>query len=267
MSRWYLAVFVVVAARSAAASITAEGQALYEGRRYAEAEHVFQQLAAADPRDPGAVYYLGKIAIARRDYAVAIRFLEQAAALASDQSDYYLWLGNGYAWAAATATYGDKVALGRKCLAAYRRALELNPDNRWAHFGLMNFYRHVPAFLGGGLGNAYGEAEEICRRDAPLGTFALAVLATHEKNYPKAFALLEKLLRQDPACFAANLAYGRLAITTGRHLTEGEACLHHCLTLHPTENDEGPEMVRQCLGQIAEIRHQSPIAQHRDGGS
>jgi len=267
MRRWHLAVFIAVAARSAAAAIPDEGLALYESRHYAEAEHVFQRLAAADPHDPLAAYYLGKIAIARRDYAAAVRLLEQAVALAPDQSDYYLWLGNGYAWAAATATYGDKVTSGRKCLAAYRRALELNPGNCWAHFGLMNFYRHVPAFLGGGLGNAHGEAEEICRRDVSLGALALAVLATHEKNYPRAFALLGKLVRLDPASFAANLAFGRLALTTGQHLAEGEACLHRCLMLRPTENDEGPEEVLRCLGRIAELRHQSPLAQQRHDGS
>ena len=260
MSRWYLAVVVAVAARDAAASTVDEARALYETRNYPAAEAVFKQRAMADPHDDESIYYLGKLAIVRGDYTAAVRFLERAVVLSPRQSDYHLWLGNGYAWAASIAPYADKAALGRKCLAAYRKALELNPDNLRAHFSLMNFYRHVPAFLGGGMANAWREAGEIRRRDSLLGTFALSVLYAHEKNYPQAFAALEEILRKEPHSFAANCALGSLAVETGRHLSEGEAALRRCLNLHPTEDDEGPEKVQWYLGRIAEIQHQPPVA-------
>lgn len=58
----------------------------------------------------------------------------------------------------------------------------------------MNFYRHVPRLLGGGLGRAYDEAEEIRRRDPIQGTFALALLFAHEKKNEAAFAALEEVM-------------------------------------------------------------------------
>jgi tetratricopeptide (TPR) repeat protein len=260
MRRWGLAVVVLIAVRASAEPAASDGPALYQARRYREAGAVFQQLAAVHPDNAEAVYYLGKIAVQQENYAEAVQFLERAVALAPERSDYHLWLGNAYAWAASTAPYCDKAGLGRKCLGAYRTALALNPDNLQAHFSLMNFYRHVPAFLGGGLSHAYDEAAAIRERDAAFGAYALAVLCMHEKKYPQAFTALEKVLRQRPADFAANCALGRLALETGTHLAFGETCLRRCLGLCPTENDESLEKVQWYLGQIAEIQRQAPDA-------
>jgi tetratricopeptide (TPR) repeat protein len=176
--------------------------------------------------------------------------LERAVALAPQESDYQHWLGNSYAWAAATAPVCDKAALGRKCLAAYQHAIALDPDNLPVRFSLMNFYRHVPRLLGGGLGRAAAEAEEIRRRDPVQGGYAQAVLLGDEKKYPAAFAALAEVLRQRPDHYAANCLLGRLALASGAQQAEGAAALRHCLQLTPSENDESHEAVARWLGQL-----------------
>jgi hypothetical protein len=62
------------------------------------------------------------------------------------------------------------------------------------------------------------------------------------------------LVRQHPAYYAANLAFGRLALESGQQRAEGAAALRRCLKLAPTENDESHEVVTRCLTQLTEQR-------------
>jgi tetratricopeptide (TPR) repeat protein len=209
-------------------------------------------LAATEPvlGEAEGHYRSGKRAVQHRDYAGAVEQLERAVALAPRESDYHHWLGNSYAWAATAAPLCDKSALGRKCLAAYQRALELAPDNLSARFSLMNFYRHVPRLLGGGPARATAEAVEICRRDPVQGAYARAVLLGDEKKYRAAFAALAEVLRQQPDHYAANCLFGRLALASGERVPEGAAALRRCLQLVPTETDESHDAVARWLGQL-----------------
>lgn len=208
--------------------------------------------AVADPVAGSAeeLYRSGKRAVLRGDHVAATRLLEQAVAVAPREPDYQHWLGNSYAWVAATASLGDKPAMGRKCLAAYLRAIALDPDNLPARFSLMNFYRRVPRVLGGGLARAGEQAEEIRRRDPLQGAYARAVLQGDEKKYAEAFTTLAGVLRQNPAYYAANLTLGRLALESGQRLDEGATALRRCLALAPSENDESHEAVTRCLSQL-----------------
>jgi tetratricopeptide (TPR) repeat protein len=181
---------------------------------------------------------------------VAVEQLTRAVGLAPRESDYQHWLGNSYAWAAATAPLCGKSALGRESLAAYRRAIELDPDNLAARFSLMNFYRHVPRLLGGGSARAAEQAAEISRRDPVQGAIARAVLLGDEKKYADALALLAGVQQQQPDCYAANCWFGRLALDSGERRAEAAAALRRCLQLSPTDNDESHEVVRGWLSQL-----------------
>lgn len=206
---------------------------------------------ANGPVDSDTLYRTGKQAVRRGDYAAAMAVLDLAVARSPLESDYHLWLGNACAWAAAAAPLCDKPPLGRKCLAAYRRAIELDPNNLRARFSLMNFYRHVPRLLGGGMARAYAEAEEIRRRDAVQGAYALAVLYGDEQRYATAFAALREVLTQQPEHYGANCTLGCLALASGERVEEGLAGLRRCLRLTPTEDDVPRETVAVWLGRLA----------------
>ena len=255
MNRWHLAGFLALAVRATAEPTLAEADQLYRARRFAEAETAYRKLEAADPQRPEIAYGLGKVEIARGESNMAVGCLQRAVALAPGRSDYFLWLGNGYAWQAAGAPLREKIGLGRKCLAAYDRALELDPENLQAHIGRMNVYRHVPAIWGGGMTRAFAEAAEIGRHNPERGAFALAELHAQERDFPRAFAILDMLLARNPRNFAVNCAYGRWALASGMRLNQGESCLQRCMELTPTEDDEGPESIQWYLGQIFEARH------------
>lgn len=210
----------------------------------------------------GELCRLGKDAVQRGEYAAAVELLERSVALAPRESDYAHWLGNSYAWAAATAPLSDKPGLGRKCLAAYQRAIELDPENLPARFSLMNFYRRVPRLLGGGLARAREEAAEIERRDSLRGAHARAILLGDEKKYAGAYALLSDVTRRNPSYYGAQLSLGQLALESGGYKEEGIAALRRCLELTPSENDENHERVIQYLEQLNGPRAETTVA-HR----
>lgn len=220
-------------------------------------------LAATTPD----AYEMGRAALRQREYAVAVARLEQAVADRPEVADHHVWLGHACAWMAATVPTMAKARWGRRSLASYRRALELDPDNVEAHFGLMNFYRHVPEFLGGGLTKAWAQAAEVDRRDPARGAQARALLLEQEGRANEALQVLLDATAAHPDSFGLNLLLGRLAVRSGRNLPEAKSALSRCLALDPAGSPEGREDARALLVALTkQPRGQLPVACHLPPG-
>lgn len=252
MKRLALALSLVTTVTAAPDSAALDhARALYDAGRYAEATAAFEPLTRLDPRDSTPLFYLGKLAVHRRDYPTAINLLARAAERAPQDAAITLWLGNAHAWSASVAAgLKDRISHGRRALSLYRHAVELDPENVPARFALMNFYRHVPAVVGGGMNRAYEQAREIARRDEVTGAYARALLSFHEKNFAVAYDTLQLLLEKHPQHYGANFLLGRLAVASGEHHDEARAALHRCLALTPCENDDPHDDARALLAQL-----------------
>jgi tetratricopeptide (TPR) repeat protein len=195
-------------------------------------------------------YNLGREALRQGAYLLAVQQLERAVAEHPGNADRHVWLGNAYAWMAATAPLSEKREWGRLCFASYHKALALDPENVEAHFSLMNYYRHVPAFLGGGLKLAKAQAEEVRRRDPARGAYAQALLLEQEGDRAAAIATLLSAAADYPNNYSVNFMLGRLTTEEGMFLIEGEDALRRCLDLSSSENQPGHEKVHALLRQI-----------------
>lgn len=229
-----------------------EGRALYAQRKLAEAKNWFECSGSVDSCETK--FYLGKIAVLQGRHADAVRQLERAVEISPERADYWVWLGNSLAWSAAEAPVARKAEFGRRCLQAYRTAVERDPRNVRAHVALMNYYRHVPAFFGGGAAAARREAEEVHRLDRHRGELAEAVLLIDAGDYPPAFAGLDGLLRREPQDYAANALFGQLTLLAQARLDEGQQALRKCAAQVPDEDDEAPEVIAARLEQLVRLR-------------
>ena len=249
-----LLILACSAALTAAATPAEDAIALFKSKQYPAAREAFEKIAAAQPANAEAHYYLGILATRRSDTDEAIRQLEQATTLAPTNSDYVMDLGDAYGTAAGKAGLFSQMGLAKKCQAALEKSVALNPDNLSARNGLVTYYRQAPTFVGGGMSKAYEQAAEIRKRDPIMGAAVYGQLYIAEKKYEEAFAVFEKLLTTAPDNYIALYSIGRTAAQTGLRLDRGEQCLRRCLELTPGKNDPGPAAVQWWIGNIAEKR-------------
>ncbi len=228
--------------------------ARYDERRYTAARPMLEKLAAARPDDPEINFRLGRIALWSDDAAGGRAYLEKAAAAAPDDARIQDALGDAYGLAARRAGLLTRLWWARKCAAAYRRAVELDPRNPDYHWSLLRFDQEAPRMAGGGLDRAYAEAAAIRRLDAMEGRIAFAALALDQKQYARAFAEFDEVLRREPDNFVALYQIGRCAAVSGEQVDRGIQALHRCLQLPAPAGFDRPQPanVHYRLGNLLE---------------
>ena len=94
--------------------------------RLAEAEAIYRQILAVQPRHAGALHLLGVLAHQTRRNDVAVDLIRQAIAIVPENADFHSNLGIAFS---AEERWEDAIA-------AYRRALQIQPDSAVAHYNL-----------------------------------------------------------------------------------------------------------------------------------
>ena len=187
-------------------------RALFEAGKFSEAQQAFEELAAVDADNAEINFYLGEFALRRNEPEPAIAFLERAAKAAPSNSVYHHRLGDAYGRFAQQASIFRALGLAKKCVAAFQRAVELDPLNINARYSLFTFYRSAPSIIGGGADKAAAEAAAIKKLDPDRGRIALAALHVSQKKYAEARAEL-----------AANHPLDLAAVTSDRvYLSDAE---------------------------------------------
>jgi tetratricopeptide (TPR) repeat protein len=234
------------AGRSAASDFD-QAVALFKAKHFPDARAAFEKLAAREPQNTAAHYYLGRIAIKRDDGDNAVDEMEKAAAGDPKNSDCYFWLGRAYG---VYAQQHESIGKARKCRDAFLKAIELNPDNLDARAALATFYRMSPWFVGGSMSKAHAQADEIKKRNPLLGAQIEGEICIAEGRYDDAFNAFESLLKDHPDQIAALYQIGYIAATTGQRLDRGEAALREYLTHTPNDTQPSLAYAHYRLGDI-----------------
>lgn len=230
---------------------------LFQARKWAEAQAIMEKVTVAEPDNARAWHTLGLTHLARQDAGKAVTVLEKAIQLDPSQSEFHLQLGHAHGLAALKAGLFGKVGHAKKCQAAYEKAVELDPSSINARWSLMEYCRQAPGFIGGGMEQAYAQAEEIRKLDARRGRSAYAALYSAEKKYPEAFAMYEEVLRAQPDDADSLFHVGRLAAESGQQLDRGLGALRQVLT---QPDRAGDARVHTLIGRILEKQGDRPGA-------
>lgn len=157
----------------------------------------------------------------------AIRACQQAIQLDPQNSDNHLWLGRALGEKADKASFVTAFSLGKRVLAEFHRATDLDPRNGEALSDLGEFYLEAPGLVGGGLEKAESVADELDRVDPVRAAELRAGIARQRGDYAQAEDDLKQALAisHHPARQWATLA--RFYAARGRWPSM-ENAIHNC---------------------------------------
>jgi tetratricopeptide (TPR) repeat protein len=193
-----LPLFVAVTTRAGATpdpnALYFRGLTEYNLKKTPEAETSFNAVIKADPKNTGALFYLGRIAFDRRDFTTAINMLNRATL--GDPRLAQGWTILTYAYLQRAATQeGPKADADRlAAVHASETLARLRPDDD-------SFILQAQALINS---KQYARAatvlEPVAAKADAQGTtlYLLGYAQTQAKNYPKAIAALERAAAKTP---------------------------------------------------------------------
>jgi len=198
----------------------------HQSGRLVEAEAIYRQILAAEPRHAGALHLLGVVAhqLGRND--VAVDSIRQAIALAPAIPDFHSNLGEAYR---ATGQLDQAIA-------AYRKAIALKPNYPEAHYN---------------LGNALSDKRQA---DEAIASYRQAIALKPE--LPEAHNNLGVALKDKGQLDEAIAAY-RQAIALKPDYPESHSNLAYALHFHPGFDTRAIAREHRCWNQ----QHAEPLRQ------
>lgn len=268
-----------------------QGVQLFNARKYLEAKAA---LLPYGQGDANAAFYLGRIEMENSDADKAAEWFEHAVKMNPKSAVYYDWLGRAYGTQARSANKFRLPFLARKTKNAWETALALDPDNLDVRDDLITYYTQAPGFLGGSKEKAREMALEIKKRNSYRGSMAaanlcaaardttcverelrgmvmsypdsptvyasLAVFYANQKQFDKAFTVLDQRLRTKPNELTTLYQVGRTASLSGQNLNLGEQALKTYLANPTPERGPAPAHVHYRLGTIYEKKGAKDLA-------
>ncbi len=236
-------------------------QELYHAHRYAEAQELFERVAADEPDNVVALHYLGRLARTRQDLAAAYKYLGRARELAPEDANVVFDYGATASLYAETQGMSIGAAFAARAgRSAMERAVELDPENLDYRQALLEFYANAPGIVGGSLKKAHEQATAIGERDARRGTYAQGNLLIQEKRYDEALTIWRELRKDTPDDYWVLYQIGRTLAAAGGPPDEGIAALQRCLALPRPEGAPGPSRVNWYLARLQREKGDIPAA-------
>lgn len=128
----------------------------------------------------------------------AIHDCQQAIGLDPRSSDDHMWLGRALGEKANKSSFLSAYQLGKRVLAEFQLAAQLDPRNAEVLSDLGEFYVEAPGVVGGGLDKAESVAEELDRVDPVRADELRASIAGQRGDYGEAETLLKKAIAISP---------------------------------------------------------------------
>jgi pimeloyl-ACP methyl ester carboxylesterase/cytochrome c-type biogenesis protein CcmH/NrfG len=231
----------------------------FEARQFAEAKTALEQLNRTEPQNATVAFYLGRIAFQQSNWDEAERWFETAIKLDDKNSAHHHWLAQTYGKKAQQASLVTRASLAGKARDALLKAVALDGNHLEARADLARYYFEAPAMMGGSEEKALEQIEFIKQQNALQGwllagelfagkkknaeaerayleaekhqtnkfeaTYKLGFFYQNVKDFDKAFAAFDKMLKAQPNNTAVLFQLGRTAGMSGKQLERGLAAL------------------------------------------
>jgi tetratricopeptide (TPR) repeat protein len=187
-TRTLLAAACVLLAAHAGAN---EYSAFFKAGKFAEAERAADARLATEPSNADALVaksraILGAGPESRIEQAVKLG--EQCMAAYPQASNCQLAYGNALGTKAINAGIMSAIGYAGKIRDAFKKAVELDPNNLEARFSLLQYYMQAPSVVGGGSGKAKDLATQTATVNPEASKLMFATLDMSDDAFAKAEA-------------------------------------------------------------------------------
>ncbi|MDP2367822.1 tetratricopeptide repeat protein [Rhodoferax sp.] len=168
-----------------------EYSSLIRAKKYEEVERLASSRLAAEPNQADAL--VGRVeAIVTQGlehrFDEAVKLAEQCIAAHPQKSGCHEALGNALGTKAMTAGILSAMGYAGKIRDAFKKAVELDPQNLDARFSLLQYYLQAPGIVGGGKGNAQELVTQTAKVSADAAKLMQAQLDLADDAFAKAEA-------------------------------------------------------------------------------
>jgi tetratricopeptide (TPR) repeat protein len=238
-----LAACTMNAETASANPLAAASAALGKGDLTA-AETLAAPLTQGETARADACALLGDIRLRQKRVKEAIELLEQAAKIDPATARYQSRLGEAISLRMGEVNFVQQAVLAGRLLAAFKRSVEIDPENVPGYIGLSRYYQNAPAIAGGSMEKAVAYAEEVRKRDVFLGTLESGFIAERRGELEQALGYYEEALSLHPEQAWLHEQTGHVLAKLGR--TAGaRACFEKAIEL-----DAKRESARQALAAL-----------------
>jgi tetratricopeptide (TPR) repeat protein len=227
--------FVVLFLGLAGGAAAADPEALADAGHFLRLKAQVEPLVKADPTDARSTYWLAEAEGALGNLDAAVKLAEQAVALDPKNAKYHALLAASCGRLAQTSGLLKQLQNGRRAKKELDAALELDPNNEGALYGLALFYYAAPSMLGGDKQKAQAAAELLTKLNPVRGYLTQAKLASERKDPAAEEDAYKKAVAADPASYEAKIKLGNFYLT--RNLSAAWDLANEALALNREQAD------------------------------
>ncbi len=163
-----------------------KGQQCFDQYQLACAKINFQKYLEQKPNDLNALRYIGDIAVDEKDWEKAISCYKTILDADPNNGDYHFKYGGAIGLKALNIGKINAYFLIDDIRDSFLEAARLDPNHLEARWGLVEFYVHLPAIIGGGTKKALRYGQELYALSTVDGLMSQGYIALKDGDEQKA---------------------------------------------------------------------------------
>ncbi|MEP6932277.1 MAG: hypothetical protein ABI850_19795 [Flavobacterium sp.] len=163
-----------------------KGEKLLHAKKYEEAKAVFEEVLKTKPADLKTIEYLGDIAVHDKEWDQAVEYYKKLKELKSAEANYYFKYGGALGMKASISNKFKALGMANEVRESFEKAIELNPKQVQARWGLVEYYLHLPGIFGGSESKAISYSNELLQLSAVDGYLSRGRIEEYFKRYNSA---------------------------------------------------------------------------------
>lgn len=179
-------VFCATAGMASSGGGLHDAQAAFSHGRADDALRTVDAAIRMNSSDAPALNLQCRIYLAQGRWDDAVASCQRAVQVASDNSQYHLWLARAYGEKASRASMVSAYQTAKLAHTEFETAVSLDGQNRDALADLGEYYVEAPRILGGGYNKAEGIVTRLDALDPARAAALRAEIAEAQKDYPAA---------------------------------------------------------------------------------